>query len=158
LASELSIKKIVRLPNEVAQKELAIGGAIWRVRQRHFAFSLDSRFDPQSGGSAVADTNGRRLSAAKILCVEPDPTVRESRCAVLKVSGYDTASATPLLAETVLRSQKFDLLVLSTLNDYGQNRLINLADGADVLVLERLTMPLELLWLVAERLNRQQRA
>jgi hypothetical protein len=29
-------------------------------------------------------------SVAKILCVEGDPAVRESRCAVLKYSGYDS--------------------------------------------------------------------
>jgi hypothetical protein len=64
---------------------------------------------------------------AKILCVEADVAVRESRCAVLSYAGYDAASATPHLA-------------------------------ADVLVLDGFTMPLELLGLVAERLNRQQRA
>jgi DNA-binding response OmpR family regulator len=94
------------------------------------------------------------VAAPKILCVEQDAAVRESRCAVLNVSGYDAASATPHLAEVVLRSQKFDLLVLSTLND----SLIGFADDADVLVLDDgLTMPSELLWLVEERLNRQQR-
>jgi hypothetical protein len=51
--------------------------------------------------------------AAKILCVESDPVVRESRCAVLKVSGYDSISTSPGLAEVVLRRQKFDLLASS---------------------------------------------
>ena len=102
----------------------------------------------------MADTNG----TAKILCVEQDLAVRESRCAVLSYSGYDSASATPHLAEIVLRSQKFDLIVLSTMSDYEKDRILGLADGADVLVLDGFTMPLELLWLVAERLNRQQRA
>ncbi len=51
--------------------------------------------------------------AVKILCVEHDEAVLESRCAVLKASGYDAASASPRLAEVVLTSQKFDLLVLS---------------------------------------------
>jgi hypothetical protein len=54
----------------------------------------------------------------------------------------------------MLRSHNFDLLILSKLN----TGFIGIADGADVLVLDGFTMPLELLWLVAERLSRQQRA
>jgi CheY-like chemotaxis protein len=105
-------------------------------------------------------TNGRsHYGAPKILCLEPDLAVRESRCAVLNVSGYDAASATPHLAEIVLRRQKFDLIVLARMSDHHQERIINLADGVDVLVLDGITMPLELLWLVGERLSRlQQRA
>ena len=94
----------------------------------------------------------------KILCVESDSAVRESRCAVLKTSGYDAASASPQLAEILLRSRKFDLIVLSWLSDYDLQRIINLSDGAEVLVLEELTMPSEFLSLVAQRLNRQRRA
>lgn len=94
---------------------------------------------------------------AKILCVEANVAVLESRCAVLKHSGYDAASAAPQLAEIVLRSQKFDLIVLSRLSDYDLQRIINLADGADVLALDGLTMPRELLSLVAQRLNGNQR-
>jgi DNA-binding response OmpR family regulator len=94
----------------------------------------------------------------KILCVEGDPAVSESRCAVLKTSGYDTASGSPQLAEILLRNQKFDLIVLSWLSDYDLQRIVNFSDGAEVLVLEKLTMPSELLSLVAQRLNRQRRA
>jgi hypothetical protein len=43
--------------------------------------------------------------------------------------------------------------VLSWLSDYDLQRIINLADGADVLVLEDLTVPSELLSLVAQRLQ-----
>jgi hypothetical protein len=94
----------------------------------------------------------------KILCVERDVSVRKSRCAILKYSGYDAASASPQVAEIVLRSQKFDLIVISRLSDFDLHRIINLADGADVLVLGELTMPSELLSLVAERLDRQRKA
>ena len=58
------------------------------------------------------------------------------------------------VALTVLRSRKFDLIVTSRLSDFDLRRIINLADGADVLVLEALTSPSELLSLVAQRLNR----
>jgi hypothetical protein len=62
------------------------------------------------------------------------------------------------LAEIALRSQQFDLLVISSLSDYDLHRIIGLSDGAEVLVLEEFTMPSELLSLVTQRLNRQQRA
>jgi DNA-binding response OmpR family regulator len=94
-----------------------------------------------------------KFGAAKILCVESDPVVRQSRCAVLKYSGYDTASGSPQLAEILLRSQKFDLIVLSWLSDYDLQRIINLADGAEVLVLEEFILPANLLSLVAQRLQ-----
>ena len=97
------------------------------------------------------------FGAAKLLCVEPDLAVLESRCAVLKCSGYDAASASPQLAEIVLRSHKFDLIVVSTMRDSDLNRITNLSDGAEVLVLDFLTMPSELLSLVAQRLNSPQR-
>jgi CheY-like chemotaxis protein len=94
---------------------------------------------------------------AKILCVESDPFLLESRCAVLKYSGYNTASASPQAAEVVLRSQNFDLIVVSTVSDYDMHRILNLSDGAEVLVLDGLTLPSKLLSLVALRLNRRQR-
>jgi CheY-like chemotaxis protein len=96
--------------------------------------------------------------AAKILCVESDPVVRQSRCAVLKYSGYDTASGSPQLAEILLRIQKFDLIVLSWLSDYDLHRIVDLSDGAELLVLEEITMPSELLSLVMQRLDQQRRA
>jgi hypothetical protein len=98
------------------------------------------------------------LGAAKILCVELDEAVLESRCAVLKYSGYNTASASPQLAEIVLRSQKFDLIVLSSrVSDYDLQRIVNLSDGADVLALDGFTAPSQLLYLVEHRLNRRHR-
>jgi hypothetical protein len=93
--------------------------------------------------------------AAKILCVQPDSLVLETRCAVLKISGYDTVSASPRAAEITLRSRKFDLIILSRLSDSDVHRIVNFADGADVLVLEELTAPSELLFLVAQRLQRR---
>ena len=94
----------------------------------------------------------------KILCVEPYSAVLESRCAVLKLLGYDTASASSQLAEILLRNQQFDLIVISSLNDRDLQRIVNFSDGAEVLVLDDFVMPAELLTLVAQRLNRQLRA
>jgi CheY-like chemotaxis protein len=101
--------------------------------------------------------NRSNFGSAKILCVESDLAVRESRCAVLKRSGYDAASASPKVAEIVLRGHKFDLLVVSSVDSHDLHKLINLSDGAEVLVLEEITLPVEMLFLVAQRLNRQQR-
>jgi hypothetical protein len=109
---------------------------------RFYLYTLDPKMTTKSN-----------FGAAKILCVEQDAAVLESRCAVLKVSGYDAASAVPRIAEIALRSQKFDLIVLSSLADSDLHRILNLADGADVLVLEGFTMPSKLLSLVAQRLS-----
>jgi hypothetical protein len=75
----------------------------------------------------------------------------------LKYSGYDAASASPKIAEIMLRSQKFDLIVLSILSDFDLHRINNLVDRADVLALDGFTSPSELLSLVAQRLDRRQR-
>jgi hypothetical protein len=80
--------------------------------------------------------------AAKILCIEYEAA--ESRCAVLKYSGYAAASVSPQVAEILLRSQKFDLIVISSLKDSDLHRIINFSDGAKVLVLEEFTLPSEL--------------
>jgi CheY-like chemotaxis protein len=94
----------------------------------------------------------------KILCVEVDYFLRESRCNLLHVSGYDTLSASPQSAEIVLRSHRFDLIILSSPNEADLYRIINLSDGAEVLVLDESVMPPELLTMLAHRLKRQRRA
>jgi hypothetical protein len=66
-----------------------------------------------------------------------------------KYSGYDAVSASPQLAEIVLRKQNFDLMVLSNLSDSDLHKIIDLADGANVVVLYEITLPSELLSLVA---------
>jgi hypothetical protein len=94
----------------------------------------------------------------RILCVGSDLAVLEKPCAVLNVSGYDAASTTPQVAEIVLRSHKFDLIVVSKLSDSDLHRILNLSDGADVLVFDGITISGELISLVAQRLDRQRRA
>jgi hypothetical protein len=59
---------------------------------------------PHKPGSFTPMDSRSHGGAPKILCVEPDEAVRETRCAVLKYSGYDAASASPRVAESVLRS------------------------------------------------------
>jgi hypothetical protein len=89
----------------------------------------------------------------KILCIEHDEYVRESRSAVLKYSGFNASSASPRFAEIALHGREYDLIVLSGLSDFDLQRIINVSDGAEVLVLEEFTMPSELLSLVAQRLD-----
>ena len=113
--------------------------------------------DPQVTFSMADMKDRSSQDAPKILCVEPDLAVLESRCAVLNHSGYNAVSASPQLAEIVLRGHKFDLIVLSTLRDYDRDRILSLVDGAQVLVLDGLTMPTELLGMVAQCLNGEQR-
>jgi hypothetical protein len=50
-------------------------------------------------------------------------------------------------------SINFDLIVLSKVSDYEQYRILNVANGAQVLVLDGFTVPTEFLSLVAERLS-----
>ena len=57
----------------------------------------------------------------------------------------------------MLRSQNFDLIVVSRLSGSDLHRVIDLSDGAGVLVLDAITLPSELISLVAQRLNRHQR-
>lgn len=98
------------------------------------------------------------FGAAKILCVEDDAAILESRCAVLKYSGYDAASATPQLADVVLRRHRFDLIVVSSVGDFVLHRIIGLSDGAEVLVLDGFIMPSELLSLVEQRLSLREKS
>ncbi len=95
---------------------------------------------------------------AKILCVEDDVALRESRCAVLRYSSYDATSASPRQAEGVLRGQQFDLVVTSSPDERDLHRIASLSVGAEVLVLDGITMPCELLVLVEQRTNRHRRA
>ena len=96
--------------------------------------------------------------APKILCVEPDAAVGESRCAVLQWSGYDAASASPKVAEIVVRGRKYDLIIISSVSDGDLDRLLRFSGGAEVLVLYGFTAPPDLLLMVSERLGRQRRA
>jgi hypothetical protein len=93
------------------------------------------------------------MKVAKILCVTDDAVVLETRCAVLKYSGYDACSVLPRGAGIALRGQKFDLVVISSLSDSDLHRVVNFSDGAKLLVFDGFIAPAELLSLVAERLR-----
>jgi hypothetical protein len=94
-----------------------------------------------------------KMGIPRILCVEEDPAVRESQSAALQSSGYHAFSASPKLAEMILSCQPFDLIVLSTIDEYALNRIINVADRAEILSLEHPTMPSDMLRKVEEKLR-----
>jgi CheY-like chemotaxis protein len=89
-----------------------------------------------------------------VLCVEDDRNIRESRCMQLESFGYHSVSASPRFAEILLLYKRFDLVVLSVADDHDLNRIINLAEGADILVLSEFGNPDDLPSMVADRLRR----
>lgn len=91
--------------------------------------------------------------AATILCVEPDDEIVGSRCEALATAGYSAVSASPELAKTILAQRKFDMIVTSGLSERELASIVRLANGAELLVLGRLTVPTVLLFLVDERLR-----
>jgi DNA-binding response OmpR family regulator len=91
---------------------------------------------------------------SRILCVEPDPLVLETRCSVLKLSGYDTSAASIQVAESLLARQTFDLIVVSSrLRDTDKRRIFDAARGTRIMMLVGSVMPSELLSKVSERLQ-----
>ncbi len=91
----------------------------------------------------------------RILCVEKDMPLVETRCSVLKQAGYDASGAALAEAEILLRNQAFNLIILSaTLNHEEKHRIMTAAGGkTKILPLSELTMPLELLSEVAKQLR-----
>jgi hypothetical protein len=92
-----------------------------------------------------------------ILCADDDRGLRESRCAILDCRKYHSVSASIQFADILLSYQKFDLVVLSTVNDRELDRLLVLAQGSDILVLSAFTKPDKLLSMVAGTLERRHR-
>jgi DNA-binding response OmpR family regulator len=78
----------------------------------------------------------------------------ESRCSVLVYFGYNAVAATLQEARSMLRSQAFDLIILSaTLSDEEKSRIATAAGKkARLLQLSAMTKPPALLTDVAQRL------
>ena len=91
---------------------------------------------------------------SRILCVEPDPFILETRCSLLKHSGYDTSAASIPLAESLLARQTFDLIVVpSRLRDADKRRIFEAARGTRMMMLVGSVTASELLSTVSERLQ-----
>ena len=83
---------------------------------------------------------------ARLLCVGKDPGLLQSRCAILSHSGYDAVSATVPEAEALLRTEVFNLVVVSAfLDEWEKGRILSAAGKTSTLVLRGLTLAPELL-------------
>jgi hypothetical protein len=91
----------------------------------------------------------------RILSIGIDASALETRCEVLKTAGYEAQCAVSEEAEDVLKTERFNLVILSVfLTEDDKALFAQLAgDEAKVLRLETLVMPNELLQLVRERLS-----
>jgi hypothetical protein len=83
---------------------------------------------------------------ARLLCVGKELDSLQTRCAVLNHSGYDAKSATVREAEILLRTEEFDLVIVSAfLSQEEKSSVISAAGEMPILVLDGVTFPQELL-------------
>jgi hypothetical protein len=91
---------------------------------------------------------------ARLLCVGKELDSLQTRCAVLSQSGYDAKSATVAEAEILLRTEEFDLVIISAfLSQEEKDNVISAAPYTPTLVLDGVTFPSELLAQVERRLS-----
>jgi hypothetical protein len=97
------------------------------------------------------------MSAPRILCVVKRPyhVAVETRCSILKNAGYDARAAWLGEAQTLLRGQTFDLVILSALLSDEEIGQIATAAGSktQIMILSGFVWPSALLAEVAERLR-----
>jgi hypothetical protein len=91
---------------------------------------------------------------ARIFCIGADESLLRTRCAVLAREGHETVCSLFSDAEGILRSERFDLIIVSAfLSDQEKAEVLAIVDGkTPTTVLEGLTMAPELLALVESRL------
>jgi DNA-binding response OmpR family regulator len=91
---------------------------------------------------------------ARLLCVGRERYLLETRCAVLAQSGYDARSATLFEAEDLLRTEKYDLVIVSALlSDEEKTRILTVVAGSSpILTLNGVTFASELLSEVERKL------
>jgi DNA-binding response OmpR family regulator len=90
---------------------------------------------------------------ARLLCVGRERYLLETRCAVLGQSGYDAQSATLLEAEELLRTEKYDLVIISALlSDEERSHMLTAVGDSPTLVLNGVTFASELLSEVERKL------
>lgn len=69
------------------------------------------------------------MTAPRIFCIEPDASVLETRCAILRRFGYAAFAVPTSQAEILLASQTFDLILLSATMSGEERRRIATAVG-----------------------------
>jgi hypothetical protein len=83
---------------------------------------------------------------ARLLCVGNDVDHLPTRCAVLNRSGYNAKSAALPEAETLLRTEEFDLVIVSAwLEEWEKGQILTAAGKTPALVLTNLTLADKLL-------------
>jgi DNA-binding response OmpR family regulator len=88
----------------------------------------------------------------RLLCVGKDLALLRTRCAVLSQSGYDAQSATVPEAQILLRTEEFDLIIVSAfLGEWEKGCILSSAGKMPILILRGLTLARDLL-LEVERL------
>jgi hypothetical protein len=83
---------------------------------------------------------------ARLLCIGNELDHLETRCAVLSRSGYIAESAALQKAEALLRTEKFDLVIVSAwLSEWEKGKILAIAGKTPALVLTELTLANKLL-------------
>jgi hypothetical protein len=90
---------------------------------------------------------------ARLLCTGNEAHLLQSRCAVLRHAGYDARAATLEKAEILLRTEKYDLVIISASpSEWEKGRILSAAMKTPTYVLRGLTLAPELLAQVEQRL------
>jgi hypothetical protein len=93
-------------------------------------------------------------SPTRLLCTGKDADLLQSRCAVLRHSGYDAQAASLMDAEILLRTEKYDLAIVSaSLSEWERGRILLAAGKTPTYFLRSLTFAPELLAQVEQRLS-----
>jgi len=83
---------------------------------------------------------------ARLLCIRTEVDSLPTRCAVLNYRGYEAKSATVAEAEILLRTEEFDLLIVSAwLEEWERGRILAAAGRTPALLLTELTLAEKLL-------------
>jgi hypothetical protein len=83
---------------------------------------------------------------ARLLCAGKDLGLLQTRCAVLERSGYRAQSAVLPEVETLLRTEQFDLVIVSAwLSEWEKGKILATAGKTPALVLTELTLADKLL-------------
>jgi hypothetical protein len=92
---------------------------------------------------------------ARLLCIGTEVDSLPTRCAVLNYRGYEAKSATVAEAEILLRTDEFDLVIVSAwLDEWERGCILTAAGKTLTLVLTELTPVEQLLAQVKRLLNR----
>jgi DNA-binding response OmpR family regulator len=82
----------------------------------------------------------------QILCVGNEPDLLDLRCAILDREGYASSAARLEEADVLLKSGKFDIVIVSArVNEHEKRRVVSLAQDTPLLFLDGVTFPRHLI-------------